>query len=528
MQKFLSALTTFLSSRHFWWSLLIFYLLTHLFQLTALPVFSDEAIYIRWAQLIMDEPARYLFFPLNDGKTPLFIWLLVPFQYLFSDQLLAGRFVSVLVGLLQMWVTVLLVKKLGGTRVAQAISAILVTILPFWYFHHRMALMDGLLTVFITVSVYAALALQEQVAGKRESIFALIFKPKIIALICLSALSIGAALWSKLPAVLAFPSLFMTIFYYPAKKAEYVNRFLLLVAACVGGLALFTLLKIHPAFSQLFARGSDFLHPVSDVLFKGIWQHTLPSIPNYISYFLLYLSIPVTLLPIIGSVVPHKHRRAVIILVLGALAFVGPIALLGKVVYPRYLLPAALFLTTAAALVFDSLLTDLEKNSKNKSFITTILVVSMLPIMLTSLQFMLPSLFNTNAIPFTPSDRVQYLTEWSSGHGLAQTTRAIQVVAKDKKIAVATEGHFGTLPDGILLYLHGKPVTDIWVEGIGQPVVQIPAKFAERALTYDVIWLVVNSHRMQLELPQDKLITEYCRPYNAPCLQVWDITEHVQ
>ncbi|MBD3279174.1 MAG: hypothetical protein GF390_00500, partial [Candidatus Pacebacteria bacterium] len=77
------------------------YLLTHLYRLTALPVFADEAIYIRWAQLIMDDWQQYLFFAMNDGKTPLHIWLLVPFQYLFTDQLYAGRFLSVLVGLIQ-------------------------------------------------------------------------------------------------------------------------------------------------------------------------------------------------------------------------------------------------------------------------------------------------------------------------------------------------------------------------------------------------------------------------------------------
>src|SRR3989344_497092 len=67
--------------------LLVVYLLLHLPSLTILPVFADEAIYIRWAQLIIDDWRRYLFFPMNDGKTPLFIWLLVPFQFLFSDQL---------------------------------------------------------------------------------------------------------------------------------------------------------------------------------------------------------------------------------------------------------------------------------------------------------------------------------------------------------------------------------------------------------------------------------------------------------
>jgi hypothetical protein len=33
-------------------SLIAIYFAVHLFRLTALPVFADEAIYIRWSQLI--------------------------------------------------------------------------------------------------------------------------------------------------------------------------------------------------------------------------------------------------------------------------------------------------------------------------------------------------------------------------------------------------------------------------------------------------------------------------------------------
>jgi len=71
--------------------ILIFYLILTIFRLSKLPVFADEAIYIRWTQLIIDDWQRYLFFPMNDGKTPLQMWLMLPFQFLFKNQLFAGR-----------------------------------------------------------------------------------------------------------------------------------------------------------------------------------------------------------------------------------------------------------------------------------------------------------------------------------------------------------------------------------------------------------------------------------------------------
>ena len=127
------------------------YLFTHLWHLLSLPVFADESIYIRWAQLIIDDWQRYLFFPLNDGKTPLFIWLLVPFQFLFSDQLYAARFVSMLVGLGQIAAIIWTIRLFGGGKLARLLGALFVTLLPFWFFHHRIALIDATLSLLLTV-----------------------------------------------------------------------------------------------------------------------------------------------------------------------------------------------------------------------------------------------------------------------------------------------------------------------------------------------------------------------------------------
>ena len=74
------------------------YLVSRCINLTSLPVFADEAIYIRWSQVIKAvETLRFI--PLTDGKQPLFMWLTIPFFKIVSDPLVAGRAVSVLAGL---------------------------------------------------------------------------------------------------------------------------------------------------------------------------------------------------------------------------------------------------------------------------------------------------------------------------------------------------------------------------------------------------------------------------------------------
>src|SRR3972149_10451558 len=73
-------------------------LFVRLYRLTLLPIFADEAIYVRWSQVMRaEETLRFL--PLSDGKQPMFMWITIPFLKIFSDPLFAGRFVSVLSGL---------------------------------------------------------------------------------------------------------------------------------------------------------------------------------------------------------------------------------------------------------------------------------------------------------------------------------------------------------------------------------------------------------------------------------------------
>lgn len=480
--------------------------LLHGLALTKLPVFADESIYIRWAQLIIDDPGQYLFFPLNDGKTPLFIWQLVPFLSYIHDPLAAARIVAVIGGVLQILAMVLLVKELRGGKFAQFLAAAFTAFLPFWFFHHQMALMDGWLTLWLTLTVLAVLK-----AGQNRR------------WIVVGGVTLGAAFLTKLPAVLFLPSVIFMPFVFNAKdisKKLFVSGSVLAI-----GVGIFACLKISPAFPQLFFRGSDFLFPLSEVL-GGTWMQTIKNIPSYIQYFSAYLSDGVLILFVAGLAI-KKLQRTQLVLLACFLFFVLPISIMGKVVYPRYLFPACIFLTLGAALAVERLLEGSRKMSQQlplKLFIASALFL----VVLRSASFVYASISNADAVPFVSADRTQYLTEWSSGHGIVEVHQLITEAAKTQKIAVATEGFFGTLPDGILMYLHNENVTNIVVEGVGQPIESLPPKLIEKNDQYDRLWMVVNSHRLKFDIDKKYLINEYCRPYSGPCLQVWDMTETIR
>src|SRR3989344_1978316 len=78
--------------------LLLGYLITRLYGIMSLPLFTDEAIYTRWSQIARYD-ANWRFISLTDGKQPSFVWFDMIVMRLANDPLLAGRLVSVLAGI---------------------------------------------------------------------------------------------------------------------------------------------------------------------------------------------------------------------------------------------------------------------------------------------------------------------------------------------------------------------------------------------------------------------------------------------
>jgi 4-amino-4-deoxy-L-arabinose transferase-like glycosyltransferase len=489
------------------------YFVTHLIALTKLPVFADEAIYIRWAQLIIDDWQQYLFFPLNDGKTPLFIWMLVSSLKLFTDPLFAGRFVSVLAGFFQLWAIVKVTRELGGRRMGMIFAAGSVILLPFWFFHHRMALMDGWLTVWLSFALLYLLK-TAKLKSLRNILWAGVF--------------FGLALLTKIPALLFMPALIFSPLLADSRKKQLPTAASWTSGALLIGLTIFVSLKLHPAFGQLFNRGNDFLYSFSQLAETGVWAVFSTNALDALRVFGTYLTWPVLLLPIFG-LFQDKFRRKHALLILSSLGFIGPMLLLGKTIYPRYMLPAALPLTISAALAFEQFFLYTQRKVKEplKLFIrSAVLVLFSAALVSQSAEFILVSWKNPDFLPLVPVDRTQYLREWSSGHGIKEATKLMVQESQEQKIAVATEGYFGTLPDGILMYLHNQDVTNLTVHGIGQPVREIPEDFWQKTESFDQVWLVVNSHReaIGLKATNATLLQSYPRLGESPALEVWDIT----
>jgi uncharacterized membrane protein len=127
--------------------LVLLYLITRLTGLTGLPITSDEATWIHWAQIVAGYPNEWLI-AVDGGAQPMFSWLIAITQNIFSDPLIAGRCVSVLAGL----ASITGLYWLGCdafNRTVGFLAALIYITVPYAFFYDRLALPYGLLSAWV-------------------------------------------------------------------------------------------------------------------------------------------------------------------------------------------------------------------------------------------------------------------------------------------------------------------------------------------------------------------------------------------
>ena len=127
--------------------LIFAYFVSRVFNLTQLPIFNDEGIYIHWTKVAWHD-AAWRFISLTDGKQPLQTWGTIPLLRVFpNDALFAGRMFSVLTGFFGLTGISLLLNYLFNKRTAY-IGALSYIAIPYFLFYDRMAMVDSGVNAF--------------------------------------------------------------------------------------------------------------------------------------------------------------------------------------------------------------------------------------------------------------------------------------------------------------------------------------------------------------------------------------------
>lgn len=133
-------------------SILVTYFSSRVINLTLIPIFNDEAIYLDWGWRETHVPGL-LYYSLYDNKQPLLMWFFGMFESIFPDPLFAGRLVSVICGAITLGGIYRLAKELYGYRAAFIASLFYITI-PIFVMFDRLALMESAISAVGVWSLY--------------------------------------------------------------------------------------------------------------------------------------------------------------------------------------------------------------------------------------------------------------------------------------------------------------------------------------------------------------------------------------
>ncbi len=413
--------------------LIVIYFILRLPNLTLQPIFADEAIYIRWAQVMKSEPTLR-FLPLSDGKTPLFMWAMIPFFKIFQDPLFAGRFLSVVSGFFTLMGVYFLSKKVFNKTTAFWASLFYVTI-PYTVFFDRMALVDSMLSAFTIWSIYFAIWLVKSLRLDIAMILGYL---------------LGGALLTKTPAmvnVLVLPVALLGLKKDAHGKYPFLKALTLLTVAAFTALIIYNLLRLGPGFQQLSSRNADYVFSPSEL--KG--RYLDPFIPHFhdiSDWFPRLFTLPVLILIGLGIyyLLFTLNKKGLIILIWLLFPLLLEMAFL-RTFTARYLLPSVAPFLIFAAL---GLTKALEKVRIKNSLKIVIALVAVLPL---ALKFDYQLIKNPPPDDLPKEERIGYFEDWTAGYGLKEMANYLIDQKKNGSVVVGTAGFFGTLPDGLQIYL---------------------------------------------------------------------------
>lgn len=458
------------------------YFFLRIYNILSLPIFTDEAIYIRWAQ-IAKQDAAWRFISLTDGKQPFFIWVAIIFLKFIADPLLAVRLVSVAAGFATTVGLFFLGNEIFREQAAKLkifsftkktvtiglLSSLFYVLYPFGLVYDRMALYDSMVGSFAVWSLY---------------LLFLFVRTLRLDVALISGLVIGGGMLTKTNAFFSLYSIPLLLLIFDWKEKHIFKRFLqfisLAVVIAVLSYGMYSVLRLSPYFHVIAEKNALFVYPFSEWI-KHPFTYLQSNLQRSIEWFVIYFTIPAIVLALWSFFISKNFLREKILLVLWfAFPFIA-LVLFGNTIYPRYFL----FMTLPLIPLVSYTLVVLFYKYENPALkiISTVILFGWFIIM----DYFIIADFAHAPIP--KEDTGQYLNSWSAGNGVLQSVNFFKKEAADKKIYIMTQGTFGLMPFGLEMYLVDNPnikIKAVWPISDTPPQEVIAA--AKKMPTYAIFY----------------------------------------
>ncbi len=476
----------------------ILFLITRLYNIKLLPIFTDEGIYIRWAKVAWHD-ASWRFISLTDGKQPLQTWGTIPFLKLFpTDSLLAGRLFSVATGMIALLGLFFLLTYLFGKRTA-FIGAFLYVFSPYFLFYDRMALVDsGVNAAFIWIVLFTLI-----LVNTIRLDVALLF-----------GIAAGIALLSKSSAQMFLGVSFLASFFvfdYKKKKINGLVGYLFLWGVVfLLSQIIYNVQRLSPYMHYVAQKNTTFVMTFSDWLahpFEVLFSN-LRTIPHYVFSESGWIIIPFAFVGLF--LLFRKNIR--LFLFFSFLLFVPyfGIAAMTRVLFPRYIIFFCSIFTILTAYLLGTI-KDRKLFTSLISLIIGILIV-----------FQYPMWTDYTKIIFPDTDKGQYIIGATVGLGMDEIIAFAREKSKEKPVRIIAEGDFGLTGDMLTVFVNQGE--QVYIQGVWPFNLEALKKY-QANIGKEYVY-VVTAH--ELSYPSDwpmKKLKSYYKAGSNTAIQLFELTK---
>lgn len=448
-------------------AIFVLYFASRLILLGNFPIFTDEAIYVRWSQIASND-AAWRFISLTDGKQPMFVWAAMLAVKVVEDGLIASRLVSVVTGFFTLVGLWFLTFELFKDKRAAFLASLLYVCYPFAVVYDRLALYDSTVTAFATWAIYFSIILVRRIRLDVALILGFV---------------LGGGLLTKSSAIFSIYLLPFTLLLFDFKNKKWKeNLFKWIIFAGIAALmaeVFYNTLRLSPFFHIVTEKNAIFVYPIGEWI-KHPFTFVVGNLKGLTAWLFTYLTPFYTFLILVSLVTIKKFPKEKLLLVLYFLLPFLALALFGKVIFPRFIFFMSVYLLPLAAVGLVEMI-DYSNKFFKKRKIQTIAIPALIVIffLIYPVYVSLNFIFNPQKANIADADMRQYISEWPAGGGVAESIEFFRNEAKNQKIFIGTEGTFGLMPAGLDIYLGDNP--NITTKGYWPITDEIPKDVLEIA-----------------------------------------------
>jgi hypothetical protein len=424
------------------------FLETRLWLVARFPYFLDEGILAQYAQFGQHDPDSRLI-SLSQGFRPGLVWLTLAGMKLGLQPLTAIRVVAVLFAALGIVCGALVAERYVNRRAAVVFVG-LALLTPFLFVYGALGLRDPV----IMGVVVAGFLLELELARMPRLVYGLLL-----------GLTFALTIWTKESGKVAMFLLPLSLVYFPFRSPERVR----LGLAWLGNVALALFMAYAATWPLDLTSSYEHLAETQHTLgvtrsFAEIRAHPLryfgASWPAIHGELTSYLTWPIVVVAVVGLVLGLRRRtRFTALVAVWAIAQILAAIWIARNAYARYLVPAVPFILLLAAIGVDEL-ARLVGGGRRLAVAAVIGVLLLVP----ALVFDAQASFDPSSAPYPPSDKVQFVTAYTSGFGIEKAVDQLQLIAGGGPLTVLADPVDVNVPLQVIAAQRGLHIDWTWID----------------------------------------------------------------